>query len=160
MNQGLIPLSCDEMTAEQAYQRRPEYNEVDFEKFKRNFESLQKSLSEEKARAARDSEGLARDKQKAAAMQGVPTAAQPGAAACLLAHETTAWEGSDAQKQLHIDMQRNRHLEMAPKQLWESHTDYNEHFPLETFRNHIYKEAMRQKRIAKAQHESKQCEDA
>jgi hypothetical protein len=49
------------MTAEVAHRQRPEYEEVDFDKFKRNLDAIRKSLSEKKAQADRDGEGLARD---------------------------------------------------------------------------------------------------
>jgi hypothetical protein len=102
--------------------------EVDFEKFKRNFESLWKTLTEQKERAARDSAGFARDKQLAAT--AASSSAQPPLAAMAM---QLVWEGSNAQKRLRTDMQRNLHVTMTPKDLWQSHSDYHEPLGLRTF---------------------------
>jgi hypothetical protein len=46
---------------------------------------------------------------------------------------------------------------MKKKDLWQSQPIY-EQFDLQTFRNHIYKEEIRQKGLAKYQRDHKQCE--
>jgi hypothetical protein len=81
LERGRIPLSATEMTAEVAHQHRPEYHEVDFEKFKHHFENLHKSMTQQKSQATRDSEGLARDKQLRAASTAAAAATQPTVAA-------------------------------------------------------------------------------
>jgi hypothetical protein len=152
---GRIPLSANEMRAEVAHRQRPEYEEVDFEKFKRNFESLRKSISQQKAQATRDSEGLTRDRQRRAA--AAAAAAAPAAAAAAGETQPAAWHRSDAQMQLRSDMQQNLHISMKKKDLWQSQPNY-EQFDLRTFRNHIYKEEIRQKRLAKYQRDHEQRE--
>jgi hypothetical protein len=131
LEKGRIPLSSDTMTAEAAQQLRPEYQEVEFKKFKRNFEALRKSFREEKARATRDSDGLARDKQRRALGQ----------------ESDSQWNGSDAQKWLQHDVKEKKHMQMTPRELWESRSEYK-HVNQDVFRNHIYKEEQRQKRHA------------
>jgi hypothetical protein len=117
-----------------AHTTREEYKEVEIRKFQRNFESLKKSLARELARAKSDSAGLARDKQLV-----VPKLSR------------TRWEGSEAQALLRQDMLLNLHKN--PKQLWQSRSAYLE-FELKTFRDHIYKEEGRQKRVAKHRRQS------
>jgi hypothetical protein len=135
LERGKIPVLTTAMSAAEAHGLRALYQEVEFSKFKRNFEALRKSIRDQKARSTQDSEGLARDRQ----LHPVQPVEQG----------RTRWDGSAAQARLRSDMEENLHVTMKPKDLWLSRTDYCESFDLQTFRNHIYKEEQRMKRLAK-----------
>jgi hypothetical protein len=127
---GLVSL---EMSYKEAQCLRTEYEEVEESKFKRNFASLRKSFGKEVTRARRDSEGFARDTEHPRSQT-----------ACLT---KTRWDGSAAQALLRQDIQNNLHTKK--KELWLSRPEYNMHFDLRKFRDHVYKEVARQKRLAK-----------
>jgi hypothetical protein len=135
LKSGLIPLSPTGMTAKEAHNQRPEYEEVGIKKFKRNFENLRRAIGKEMNRAFRDTVGLTRDRQ----LHPVPAYNQQG---------DRRWEGSDAQRLLRQDMKQNLHKAQQPQELWNTRSEYS-HYSLPTFRNHIYKEELRNKRLAK-----------
>jgi hypothetical protein len=149
LNEGQIPLVQTEMTAEVVHKLRPLYEEVDFPKFKRNFEALRKAMREEKDRAVRDSEGFARDKlhQGAAVRSGLDRRSGK-----------LQWNNSEAQRLLSIDVQQQAHAQLTPRQLHESRPEYKA-FDSTTFRNHIYAEERRQKRTAKYERERNQAHE-
>jgi hypothetical protein len=136
LESGFIPLLPSEMSANEAQQLRDLYLEVEGKKFKRNLESLRKSVRESKGRALMDSAGLSRDRLHRSTH---PVSARDG----------TRWHGSEAQLLLRQDMQQGRHFNR--KELWESRPEYNKHFSLRSFRDHISAEERRQKRVAKRQ---------
>jgi hypothetical protein len=144
LKSGFIPLLKSEMTADEAQQLRGLYKEVERKKFKRNFESLRKSICEAKGRSMRDAVGLARDRERSATQ-------------VVNRQEGTRhrWDGSLAPVLLRQDMQLNLHLNK--KELWQSRPEYYEHFTLRAFRDHIYAEERRQKRIAKVNKSKQPC---
>ena len=115
---------------------RPEYQEVDLGKFKRNMESLRRAFGREKSRAQEESEGLARDRN----IYPTPAITLGG---------VSRWDGSAAQTMLRQDMEQNLHLSHTPKELWRSRPEYFHGHSLVTFRNNIYNEEIRKKRISK-----------
>jgi hypothetical protein len=136
LEKGQIPLFPEAMSAEVAHQQRPLYQEVPFTKFKRNFEALRTAIREEKARASRDSEGLAQYRQH----HPVQPFDQAG---------RRRWDKSDAQALLRHEMQQKLHEQTTPKQMWESREEYKQ-FDQDRFRDQIYAEERRQKRLAAA----------
>jgi hypothetical protein len=146
LENGFIPLCPTEMSAEQGLKLHPLYEEVNLPKFKRNFEALRRSIWEEKARASRDSEGFTRDTERRSA----------DAAASNQQTGKKRWDGSKAQAWLQQDMQQKHHEQAMPMYLWESRPEYKE-FDLDSFRNQIYVEERRQKRVAKYKQDRNQA---
>ena len=64
------------------------------------------------------------------------------------------WRKSQAYAALKLDMDLKKHKEMKPAALWVSRPEYQD-FPLEVFRNHIYKEAHKRKLKKKKKHKVK-----
>ena len=126
---NFLPVDRDAMTPEAAHQLRPVYTEVEFKKFKRHFESLRKSVGREKARAFQDSEGLARDQL----LHPIPAAQLDRTVTLEL---------------LRKDMQENKHNTLGAKELWLSRPEYHETFNLRSFRDQIYTQDKRVKRLA------------
>lgn len=54
------------------------------------------------------------------------------------------WQGSNAETQLKADIASNKHLQLKPQQLHQTHPDY-QLFPLNVFRGHIHQEVKLQK---------------
>jgi hypothetical protein len=52
------------------------------------------------------------------------------------------WQGSTAENLLKIDIQRGKHKEMKPIELYQSQEEYQK-FPLDVFRGHIHQEVQR-----------------
>jgi hypothetical protein len=130
---GFFSLSPTEITAETAHQQRPLYQEVDFSKFKRHFGALQTSVREEKGRADRDSEGLASDQQFSRIDGG---------------------EQEEFEALLRQDLQQNLYEILGAKELWLSRPQYQSRCgTLRAFRDLIYAEERRQKRVAKYRRE-------
>jgi hypothetical protein len=50
------------------------------------------------------------------------------------------WQGSEAQDLLLEDIQKEKHKEMTPRELWLSRSEYQNEFPLHAFRNKLYQE--------------------
>jgi hypothetical protein len=121
IDKGRISLSSSAMPAEVVHRLHPVYEEVEFQKFKRNLESLRKAVSKQQDRAFRDNEGLTRDKE----LRSNLPAAQ-------LDDGKMEWNGSAAQARLCDDIQQSRHLSMQPKELWQSHPEY-QNVDLKTF---------------------------
>jgi hypothetical protein len=142
LESGHIPLSQAEMSAEVAHQLRPLYQEVPLIKFKCNFEAICTAIRNEKGKASRDEEGLARQRQQ----YPVQPFDQSG---------KRRWDGSAAQTLLRQDMQQKLHEQTTPKYLHESRPEYKL-FDLDRFRDQIYAEERRQKPLAAAA-ERKHC---
>lgn len=120
---GTTPMDMD---PEDVFLSRPEFAEYnpDFDLFKNRLSSLIEQCQEKDDRAALDSDAFEHDR----AIYPFPLLNFCG---------EPQWPGSSAEEWLSSDIDDGRHLEMAPKDLYESRGAYQE-FQLKTFRGHIY----------------------
>jgi len=132
---GDIPLYSDEMGPQEVYLQRPEFSDFAYEKFRDHLNDLRKKVIEDKERAISDSAALAHDRQifpkKPTNHRGEPR-----------------WEGSEAERLLHVNMDNKKHEVMAPKELYQTRKEYYENYSLDVFRGHIYQEQRCRKYIA------------
>jgi hypothetical protein len=128
-----IPLDAEDMEPRVVYFQRPEFSDVDYEKFRRNLNEMRKRHRAMKSRANDDAEALAHDRR----IYPKPAFNHRG---------EPRWEGSDAEKSLRLDVQAGKNRTMRPKALYESREEYKI-VPLDVFRGHIDQEWRRQKYI-------------
>ena len=113
-----------DLTPDQVYNSREEYQQYDKTRFKSNYSNLKKQLGRDFGRAAFDNEALIVDK---AARNFTPSTTYP------------PWHGSAAQNWLKHDINLKMHELMKPKELYETRAEYRK-FPLKVFRDHIQQE--------------------
>ena len=118
----------DAMKPKEVWEMQPEFLAVKYENFRTNFATMKRSIKVHKDRADMDETGFLHDM-----------------ALYTLAKDSDGyWDGSEAQKLLRADIERNCHQRMKPELLWITRTQYQE-FPLKKFRDHIHQE-LRSKR--------------
>ena len=109
---------------------RPEYLAMDKTKFGSRFCMLCKSVRKDKACADLDNQAVVEFLNHRPTLP--PTTNQP------------RWDGSAAQRQLRIDVQENRHVNITPQAFQATNEVYRTFSP-GAFRNHIYQEVRHQK---------------
>lgn len=103
-----------------------EFKDVDKERFKANFKNLKKRIKKDQARADSDLVGYFNDMK-------IHTLAKD------IEQE---WHGSEAERLLRDDVEKNRHQGKKPRELRETREEYKK-FDLETFRLHFFQEKRR-----------------
>lgn len=133
IKEGRVPLEAKDengktqMDLKDIYAMHPEYKEYDYSKFSSRVSSLRKTIKELKDRAAVDLELFNNFK-----------ANHPPS---LFSHKGyEQWQGSRAQIRLLKDIEAKKHITLGKKELWSSHEDYYENFPLHVFRDKLYQE--------------------
>jgi hypothetical protein len=122
------------MKPQDVYNMRSEFREFPYDKFRDHLRCLRRQICEKKEAALSDSAALANDEtihpKKLKNHRG-----------------ELRWEGSMAQQLLRLDMDDGKHQIMKPENLYNSRFEYLEQCSLGTFREHIYQEMRRRRKV-------------
>jgi hypothetical protein len=132
---GRIPLDHN-MDPHHVYLQRPEFAEFEYARFRARLRDLRTVIIDKVDCAASDSAALAHDRQTACYPK--PTHNHQG---------KLRWEGGEAERLLHLDMDDNKHNRMKPEMLHITRGEY-QHYPITVFRNHIDQEVRARKFLA------------
>jgi hypothetical protein len=136
LKRGRIPLGDHDMKAEVVYFQRPEFSEFEYERFRDRLGDLRAAMIDKVDCAASDSAALAHDRR--ANCHPKPTHNHRG---------ELCWEGGEAERLLHLDMDDDKHKRMKPEMLHITRAQYR-HYPLTVFRLHIDQEVRARKYLA------------
>lgn len=142
LTDGTIPLDTNDMAPQVVYLQRPEYSDIEYERFRDRLCDMRKHIQESRDHAASDDAALAHDRaifpKKSHDIRGVPR-----------------WEGSQAEAFLRLDVKQGMNKALKPKDLYMMRSEYQQ-FPLTVFRKHIEQEVRRVKYIAYRRAKSQQ----
>lgn len=134
LSDGTIPLDAKDMPPQTVYLQRPEFSEIQYERFRTNLNDMRKNIRAKKTHAASDSVALAHDRaihpKKPLNHRGEPR-----------------WEGSEAERLLKVDIDNGMNEGQTPSELWKSREEY-QYYPLTVFRKHVHQEVKLRKFIA------------
>ena len=118
-------------TVLEVYNSRSEFQRFDYISFERNFKALRDQVKKELCIADRDNELFEKIKHM--------YKRQP-----LTKYGYPFWDTHEATKLLEEDLRQGHHVGLSPCEMHEMRKEYQE-FPLEIFRNQLYREKRRQK---------------
>jgi hypothetical protein len=124
---GVVPKNpCSTMPTNVIFTSRPEYAEYGYSAFSGRLSRLRAQINRELKRAEDDLAAFNNYKAHNVVHK-------------MSAHGYPEWDGSDAQKQLKLDIDDGLHEILEPKELW-CYREVYDSFPLRVFKDHIYQE--------------------